>query len=248
MNFLIQKVNNKIVHDFAFELTQAKDYLEWRRVDKMSLRFLNYVNLLGTTVKNPDRYIPVGEVDFVAAYIRQFYPKCARALRPLNVPEELFPYAGRTIVNVTRVDDLGVFEASKLYIKSNRRIKWPGNGLLMPDTDMAMLLDCQVSEVVEVGSEWRVFVFHNEIQHIANYSGDCTLFPNVSTIKAMVGTYAGAAPVAYTLDVGVKPGGETFVMECHRFFSCGLYGFSDHSVIPYMLSQAWFEIKQIKEG
>lgn len=35
------------------------------------------------------------------------------------------------------------------------------------------------------------------------------------------------------------------VVECHRFFSCGLYGFNDPAVLPYMFSQAWFEIKNI---
>jgi len=243
MNFLVQKVDNKIVHDYAFELVQAKEYFDWRRIDKLSIRYLNYVNLLGTTVKNPDRYIPVGEVGFVAAYIQQFYPQAADALRPLNVPPELFPYAGRTIVNVDSVEDLDVFKTPRLFVKSNKRIKWPGNGPVPVDVDMGMLLGCQVSEVVEVGSEWRVFVFRNQIRHIANYGGECTLFPDAVSIKSMIGTYAEKAPVAYTLDVGVKPGGETFVMECHRFFSCGLYGFNDHAVIPYMLSQAWFEIR-----
>ena len=32
----------------------------------------------------------------------------------------------------------------------------------------------------------------------------------------------------------------------HRFFSCGLYGFCEHNKYPVMLSQEWFEMKNIK--
>jgi len=32
---------------------------------------------------------------------------------------------------------------------------------------------------------------------------------------------------------------ETFVIEVHDFFSCGLYGFADHSIYPNMLHR-WF--------
>ena len=50
----------------------------------------------------------------------------------------------------------------------------------------------------------------------------------------------GQAPVAYTLDIGVKwkeGGNETFVIECHDFYSCGLYGFSDLNKLPFMFNR-----------
>lgn len=46
------------------------------------------------------------------------------------------------------------------------------------------------------------------------------------------------APIAYTLDVGISDG-KTVVIEVHDFFSCGFYGFSDHTIIPFMFSR-WF--------
>ena len=49
----------------------------------------------------------------------------------------------------------------------------------------------------------------------------------------------------YTLDVGINSE-KTFVIECHRFFSCGLYGYCDHNTIPIMFSQAWYEMKNLK--
>jgi hypothetical protein len=49
-----------------------------------------------------------------------------------------------------------------------------------------------------------------------------------------------SAPVAYTLDVGVNNDG-TFVIECHDFFSCGLYGFAKLDILPPMFSQWYHE-------
>ena len=104
----------------------------------------------------------------------------------------------------------------------------------------------QVSQLIDIESEWRVFVFHGEIKHLANYSGNCTIFPSVERIKEMIKCYQSAgAPIAYTIDVGITSDEKTVVIECHRFFSCGLYGFNDYSVIPYMFSQTWHEMKSI---
>ena len=76
------------------------------------------------------------------------------------------------------------------------------------------------------------------------------VFPDANRIMDIVNAYAPEAPVAYTLDVYVTEDimlddhsiCNTFVMECHRFFSCGLYGFCDYSKLPYMFSQEWYEI------
>ena len=94
----------------------------------------------------------------------------------------------------------------------------------------------------DILSEWRVFVYHNKIQQVCYYDGDPLVFPDGNRIQMMVDEYSrNNAPVAYTLDVYNTKNG-TFVMECHRFFSCGLYGFSDYRILPYMFSQAWHEM------
>ena len=76
-----------------------------------------------------------------------------------------------------------------------------------------------------------------------NYSGDYTLMPNVERVLHMIHNYK-TAPIAYTLDVGVNVHDvydthHTFVIECHDFFSCGLYGFANHKIYPQMLYR-WF--------
>ncbi len=80
---------------------------------------------------------------------------------------------------------------------------------------------------------------NGELVGLQNYSGDFVNFPDVKKINKMISVYAG--PVAYTLDVGINSRG-TFVVEVHDFFSCGLYGFSDRKILPFMFSKLFHEI------
>lgn len=251
MNFLVQKIAKKLAYDFTFELIQAKDYYDWMGKESLDIRYLNTdgASVDGDIFKriaSPDKYIPVGSVEFVSAYLRKFYPDSVEALKPLNVPEELFPYAGRTIANVHDADGMKAFaNGGLLYRKSLNTIKDTANGPFQPK-HVSECIGFQISEPVDIQSEWRVFVFHDQVQYIANYSGDCLQFPDRFEINRIVEAYKGHSPIAYTLDVGVGCGrfqASTFVIEVHRFFSCGLYGFSDHQRIPKMLSQTWHQMK-----
>ena len=256
MRFVIQKINGEIVHDFAFTLIQCKPYYEWLKLmygkdAGMTIKYANNNDLPESVIKNPDKYIPIGSVEFVTEYLKRFYPNAKEGLRPLNVPEVLFPFAGRKIANVYTSDEYPLMDGMKdIYAKSVDIIKYEFNGPYYDVPTKYQRKDfqhMQVSELIDIQSEWRVFVFHDKIQHVANYGGDCMVFPDRERIQQMVRTYKGEAPVAYTLDVAVTEARETVVIECHRFFSCGLYGYNDNNIYPKMLSQAWFEIKHLDD-
>ena len=251
LNFLIQTIDGRVRHDFAFHLLEAEAFVHWTgremRTAKTSLETLRRTVEEG----HPDvfrGFVPVGSVEFVSDYLRANFPLAEAALRPLNVPVCLFPFAGRKIVNVETTSDLDLFSGSgRLWKKSNSLIKDPSNGLLEYRTDSPEnFLGCQVSEEIDILSEWRVIVFHDEILYLAPYSGDCMVFPSAEAVRRMVGCYKGGSPAAYTLDVAVTATGTTVVMECHRFFSCGLYGFADYGKLPYMFSQTWYEMINTK--
>ena len=192
-------------------------------------------------ISNPDWYVPVGSVEFVTRYLTDCYPQANDMLDPINVPTCLFPFAKRKIANVWCPQHAIPFLGEKkVFRKSNYTLKAEKNGIIEDWLDESCI-GYQFSEVVDIDSEWRVFVFKNEIQHLSNYSGDCMLFPDKNEIQAMVEEYKPYAPVAYTLDVGVSDRG-TFPIEVHRFFSCGLYGFADYKVLPKMLSQCWYQM------
>lgn len=244
MKFLIQTINKQIVHDFTWELTRCEEYHKWIE-DPITLHYHEGMDF--EQIKHPDNYVPVGSIEFVSAYLNRFYPDVKKALKPLNVPECLFPYAGRKIANVRTPEDFIPFcNNSLVFAKDMNKIKSERNGFIgLPE--FSGVKDCQVSSVIDFISEWRVFVFQNTIRDCRCYQGDFFNIPSKDRIMEMMNTFRNEeSPVAYTLDVGVTTKGETVVIECHRFFSCGLYGFSQRNIYPAMLSQTWYQMKNMK--
>lgn len=248
MNFLLQTINGQIQLDFVWIMREAKRYYEWWGEEQLGLL---YADIDCMDDLKPDDYIPVGTVEFVSKFLKTYYPQAQAALTPLNVPRCLFPFAGRVIENICSGEDFSerFKQFDSIYVKSLDKIKDDFNGPKYARTgtisdwyESKDFVRCQVSEMIDIASEWRVIVFNGEIQHVGNYSGDCLVFPDGEAIRNMVKAYGEAAPKAWTLDVAVTTDGKTVVLECHRFFSCGLYGYADYRRIPKMYSQCWREM------
>ena len=248
MKFLIQKINNEIRHDFAFTLLESVRFQNWLQgTDDIGVRFLNTEANDNDEVEPFDfknyhhSYVPIGSVEFVTQFLEHFH---GLTPKPINVPESLYPYANRRIFvgDNHSLQDL----KGRWVIKSMDKIK----GLLKEVENPDILsvppggdTKYQISQYISIESEWRAFIYKGRLRGLQHYVGDFTLFPSVNTIKSMIQDYKDA-PVAYTLDIGIThhesfPRTVTCVIEVHDFFSCGLYGFSDHSVLSHMFGR-WF--------
>ena len=225
MIFLIQTYNGRVEHDFSLELIESIKYLNWYHNNK-DIKYVlsNYVCECGRG------YIPIGSVEFVQEYLKIYHDI---EIKPINIPEELFPFCERTIINGTEKDIIG-----EKFVKSNDKIK-----SFTEITDEAPPGNYQISDLIDIESEWRTFVYKNELVGIQNYSGNFKIFPDVEKIETIIKNYKNA-PITYTLDVAILENGKTDIVEIHDFFSCGLYGFSDRKILPFMFSR-WFnnEIK-----
>lgn len=82
----------------------------------------------------------------------------------------------------------------------------------------------QVSSLIDIKAEYRVYVFGGDIEQISYYNGDCTKLPDISLIKKAVNliNYHEEYLKSYTIDVAVTDIG-TCILEVHNFTSCGLY-------------------------
>ena len=82
----------------------------------------------------------------------------------------------------------------------------------------------QVSELIPIQSEYRIFVLSNEIYSVGNYDGDVKLFPDMKLIQKAVNMWSiqKDCPKSYSMDVAVTPFG-TALLECHILFSTGIY-------------------------
>lgn len=270
IKFLLQTVNGEVVHDFVFETKKGIEFTNWSSLydgDKMGFAYAELEDL--QDLNNPicpgvETYCPVGSIDFVFAFIDRFVkPNGSKEVHPLNVPDKLLKFAGRKIDNIVLTDNASREEAyayfkdcKYIFIKSNDVIKDEINDRYLPDyllmEDRIPNGSYQVSEYVDVRSEYRCFIFLG-LSGIHWYSGDFKIFPNVERIEEMVRALKGDDYMfnqrhdtipAYTLDVAVLGNGETVVMECHEFFSCGLYGFPRNHEVPTMLNRAFQHIKR----
>lgn len=172
--------------------------------------------------------IPVGTLDFVHAYMRNAgipVPK------PMNVPLDLWNMAGTRVEIVEGPKDGLVGR----FVKSADVVKHPHNGVhtTIPEGRW------QLTDELDIESEYRVFVWNKRIVGMRHYAGSPFLVPSEQYVKRCVNAFVGA-PIAYTLDIGILGTGSCMVIECHSFYSCGLYGFSDWQVYPLMLS-GWFK-------
>ena len=219
MKFLIQTINGKVKHDFSFTLLESIEFQNWLRNDKsFETCFTD-----GQTMPN---YIPIGSVEFVSKYITDYY---GITPKPKNIPLELIGknWTGRTVINGTEKDIIG-----EKFVKSNDKIK-----SFTEICKTAPEGNYQISDLIDIESEWRAFVFEGKLVGLQNYSGKFDIFPNVDKIKAMINAYK-TQPIAFTLDVALS-NNDTVIIEVHDFFSCGLYGFSEHKILPFMFSK-WF--------
>lgn len=249
--FLIQskiiKNNNRIpMQDFGYEVIKAIEYYDWidfeKRYDyELVTDFAFKSGRYGAPEAVPFNYltqesVPVGSVEFVIEFMKQCYG--INNVEPLNIPQELIVFANRNIQYIKNTEFKEKLDSNKEYfIKSATKIKGftdriiPRNKTVPDDTYM-------VSDIIDIDSEWRCFVKNGELLDIKCYSGNPFILPSIPVIEEMIKAYKSCPP-AYTLDVCIESNGRTSIIECHNFFSCGLYGFSDYRNYPIMLIRAF---------
>ena len=237
--FLIQTIDNMVVHDFSFTLIEAIKYNNWYNGEKIYDYILQEnTNLSINSNDQPykedvEGIIPIGSVEFVLKYLNDYYN--INNIKPLNIPEELnkYKYIKRNVWNFYPFQN-DKYINKTVFVKSKTKIKGYTDIVKYTDVPTGEFI---VSELIDIQSEWRAFVWKHTLYGLQNYSGDFTMFPDIKLIKKMISDYSNDG--AYTLDVGINDKDGTFIIECHDFFSCGLYGFADYRVLPLMFIDTW---------
>ena len=190
------------------------------------------------TLKSKEKIIPVGNLDFVQSYL-------SKPMKPEEVPEELRIFLKRDYFIAKGKDISYQYRNVNYFFKDADTLKKWNNALNPYDLSLDDDTNYVVSERVQFDSEYRVFVYDDEILGVQYYLGDPLLFPDAQYIKDVVYAYNG--PEAFTLDIGIHKG-HTDIIEVHPFVSCGLYGFLDREIIP-MLKKGfeWYSEKPINK-
>ena len=170
-------------------------------------------------------YIPVGTIEFVERYLRSNYG--IEQENPIEIPDYLqtdeFLKRKYSIVSYDQIPDNKEF-----FLKDASKLKAFAQEIHDPEQIADMNLDINhkyvVSELVDVLSEYRVYVIDGKIVDISYYNGDCTLFPDVSLLNKATGLISINEKwlKSYTIDVMITDRG-TSLIEIHNFTSVGLY-------------------------
>ncbi len=179
-----------------------------------------------------------------------------KPIKPTNVPIQLQAkeFSGRD-VGEGSADDFLCFcrqhgiKANDAFIKSAELCK--DDSITVGEYHLDALAGKKLqfsTPLPPIVSEWRIFAWRGRIADCRCYSADSWLAqqPDKEVVERMVKAYTNS-PLAYTLDVAVCRTEDSFakyVLECHNFVSCGLYGLDAGMDLLNMLSAGWsFEFK-----
>lgn len=230
MKFLLQTMYGKI-NDV--EVFNARDLIQNSRTLNSYL-LMDYTELKKTNNDYSD-WIPIGTLEFVRTWLKKY--KGIESMKPIEVPEILREekYLGRSY-DIVSFEDLEL--KGYKFIKDIDKLKqfsFTGDlgNLDKNDESIFISQNYLISNVVDIMSEYRVFVSDMSIKAIQFYDGDCTVFPNVSLLREMVGKYylVQDRPKSYTMDIAVLKNGRTIILEVHPVVSVGTYGYSEYALL-----------------
>lgn len=173
----------------------------------------------------PQETIPLGSIDFTNKVLQQKYG--VKCMNPVEIPLCLRSpeFLGRNY-KICRHDEIP--SKGSYFIKDATQMKGLvhlGNVERLNRHALIPEHLYVVSEVVDILSEYRVYIINGEIYAIEYYNGNATILPDAKKIQRMNLMYMMHPdyPLSYTMDVMVTEDG-TFLTEVHpTIFSCGLY-------------------------
>ncbi len=238
--YIIQVDNKGIpINDMAFQVIESIRYTNWYNPKECIKYILSTIQDLNK-ITFIELGIPVGSLEFVAKVMElSGYKKDInhiivpdRLRTPLFLQREISFGDKNQIQRILQTtDEVFVKEAIKIKgctgIITNRTINQLEEGTLY-----------FISSIIDIKSEWRVFVYKDQIMDIRLYSGDWYDQFDADFIRLAVSSYTNSPP-AYTLDIAKLSNGKSAVIEAHNFIACGLYGFENHRVLRQMIARSY---------
>ena len=165
---------------------------------------------------------------------------------PLHIPPSLEKYCNRYVEYMTMESFLSSSISYPKFIKPHSKIKEFISGVIRKDSSKIYFKDVdpttiiQVSEVVDIISEYRGFVIGGELKSLQHYIGDFKIFPNCQVIEKAISEYKDQ-PIGYSIDFGITSGGDTVLIECNDGWSLGCYG-CDPTIYTNLLTKRWMQL------
>ena len=257
MKFLVQQ---GVLLDFIFAIQKAKEWWDWWKPKEGIVEFVDSgcskdICPIGSLEFCLDYYKKLGIANLkplnVPAHLFQYsigYNNGSR--KSVNISswlEELVKSAVKmrgTPLEASEERIKNISWKGGMYVKSETKFKHPGNGLYdsigafmdSPGYDPSDSYQITCFDP-EISDEWRYFVYDGKVVGMKCYVSDDIMNPKVPDKGWVLDKIKRIDLPAYTLDVATSNNSNTKtpkIVEVHDFFSCGLYGFDDYNLLPYM--------------
>lgn len=189
-----------------------------------------------------NKNIPIiGGIDVM----KSVFSKLDYKLSSIDYPLSLFEYINRNIVIENLSEAISRYNLNKksFFIKPVEYKLFDGcviNDMSLPY--FTSIDDCKVytSELLDIVSEWRVYVHNGQMVYSSNYAGNFMVHPNYQYVQNLINNYKDA-PVAYTIDIGILANSENTVIEFNDFYAISAYGLN---CVKYaeMLKDRYYQI------
>jgi hypothetical protein len=249
--FLIEKDSVLAVESLQL-IEEIRDYnRRYRHLSKIEYHEITIGDLCN--FQQPG-YIPVGSIHFVARYLALAHN--IFHMTPIEIPDELmcerFLLRDYKVVPYSEIPKTGMhfikdISTLKSFTYSGSMEAFFDQLPILPKINQSHIY--QVSDILNILSEYRVIVIDNEIEAIQYYNGDPTVMPSeeeILKIKIMVLKYSLSKnkPGAYTMDVAVikkDDKRDLALIEVHPAVAFGTYGYSCPKIIDmYAKGFDWY--------
>lgn len=236
----IKKVGGEIASEACYTAWQGFSHLGY------PLDFFEWEDLSENCLRLDPLTLVVGGTKVVHLALRQIG---VEPPSPLNVPQELLGFAGRSIREAslgTVRGDIRSGSWQPTFVKPLVQTKSFTGFVLLSEADLAQLehlsddFMVQAADPIEFVSEWRYFVHRREVVGLARYRGNWALCPSSQTVRDAVSSYL-QCPIACSLDFGITREGQTLLIEANDAIALGAYGL-DAVTYARMLEDRWLEI------
>lgn len=202
-------------------------------------------------------------VGYIEDTIKYFQLHNIQYPSPMNIPDGLnYPsIVGRRVFKSVPFKEVREIceelKWERVFIKPADKLKGFTAGVC-DIQNLSMLIELEedtnvmLSEVVDMKSEYRCFIYADEVLGMKHYSGDFRVFPDIAKIESMARMMAAHedTPICYTLDVAViqKRGlpKQTVAVECNDFWSVTNYGF-ECQTYARMLRDRFFQLTDYRK-
>ena len=168
-------------------------------------------------------------------------------------PESIRQFLGRRIWTSTVRNIIDNSYGEKLgegvFVKPRRSTKeFTGFVMKVPEDQLqfgsiSTQMEVYCSEIIEIESEYRVFVNESKIVGIKHYSGSENIKPDNKLIEDCINTLEQAkeGTRGYGIDFGVDNKGRTLLIEWKDGYSLGSYGL-DRQIYTNLIISRWEEL------